>query len=296
MRDIALDKGVSFRGALVDAIVLGKPGIVSLVLLSTLTGIYLATRGRVDFALALWTLAGVGLATSGSAVLNNFLDRDIDAKMERTSARALVTGTVTPVNALVAGLALVASGGALLFAVVNPLSAVLTLSAVFIYVVLYGVVLKRRSSLANQIGGIAGALPPVIGYAASTGTVGPEAMGLFLIVAVWQQPHALSLALKYRLDYAGASIPVVPVAKGVGPTKRRILLYTIALAPASLVPYALGMASYLYLSVALVACALFIVLAARFLVSKRDSNMFLFLYSIIYLTAVFMALVLDMVV
>ncbi len=286
-------RAVPFRGVLSDYITLMKPGIVGLVLVSTLSGIYLASGGMVDPALLIWTLLGVGCATAGSAVLNNYTDRDIDPLMKRTSGRALARGTISESNALWFGLVLVALSMAILVPRVNVLTAVLTATATFTYVVLYGMILKRTTPFANQIGGLSGALPPVLGWTAVTGTLGLEASALFLMMAIWQQPHALSLALKYRDDYKKASIPVVPVACGVDSTKLRILLYCIALLPVSTLPYFLGTSGPIYLGLVLLMGTIYIGLSLRFHLSKRSYSMFLFFYSIIYLTVIFTAMVLN---
>ena len=226
MREHAVEGILPLRTAIADYITLVKPGIVGLVIVAALTGIYIGGRGEYNLLLICWTLGGLGVATAGSALLNNYFDRDIDRLMERTSMRALALGKVSPGKALFTGIALVAMSVAALAFKVNGATALLTAGAAAGYVFLYGIVLKRRSPFANQIGGLAGALPPLIGYAAITGGVDGTAMILFAIVAVWQQPHALSLALKYRDDYAKAAIPVIPVAKGVHATKVRIVLYT----------------------------------------------------------------------
>lgn len=289
----ARDGVVQFRGVLSDYIILMKPGIVGLVLVSTLSGIYLASGGMVAPSLLFWTLAGVGLATAGSAVLNNYTDRDIDPLMKRTSGRALARGTISEKNALGFGLLLVALSMTILLPRVNVLTAALTATATFTYVVLYGMVLKRRTSFANQIGGLSGALPPVLGWTAVTGTIGVEASALFVMMAIWQQPHALSLALKYRDDYRKASIPVVPVVCGVNSTKLRILLYTVALLPISMLPYFLGTSGPVYLGITAVMGVVYIVLSLRFHLSERKCSMFLFFYSIIYLTVIFTAMVLN---
>ena len=303
MRSYALDKAVTQRSLLADYLVLAKPGIVGLVLVSTLTGMYLGGAGGgagggggavLDMSLLFWTLAGVGLSTAGACVLNNFLDRDIDSLMERTSQRALPSGSIPPANALVAGTVLPALGLSILVTRVNLVTATLTFAAVITYVVLYGMFLKRTTHHANQVGGIAGALPPLMGYAAVTGTLTVEALVLFAIVTLWQQPHALSLALKYRDQYRGAGIPAVPVVKGVHSTKKKILAYTAALVPASFLPWALEMAGSLYLAAALASGAVYLGLGVRFLISRRDHSMFLFFYSVIYLTVLFTALVVDM--
>ena len=293
MRPYALEREVPARLALQDYFVLTKPGIVALVLVSTMTGVYFGQRGLPDLTLLLWTLAGMALVTAGSAVLNNYFDRDIDCLMDRTAGRALAAGTIAPVNALVFGITLILSSMACFFFLVNSLTALLSLAAAFGYVVLYGVIMKRRSSYANLIGGIAGSMPPVIGYAAVTGTVGIEAVVLFVIMTVWQQPHALSLAMKYREDYAKASIPVVPVARGINATKGRILNYTIALVPLVALPYLVGMAGLAYLMTALIISMVYLALAVRFKLSNKKHDMFLFFFSIIQLTVLFSALVFD---
>ena len=286
---------LSARTSLADYITLIEPGIVGLVTVAALTGIYIGGRGEYNLLLICWTLGGLGVATAGSALLNNYFDRDIDRLMERTSMRALALGKVSPGKALVTGIALVAVSVAALAFKVNGATALLTAGAAVGYVALYGIVLKRRSSFANQIGGLAGALPPLIGYAAITGGVDGTAMILFAVVAVWQQPHALSLALKYRDDYAKASIPVIPVAKGVKATKVRIVLYTILLIPVSLLLFLTGVAGVAYLATAIVLGTIFLILGVRFLRSDRQCDMFLFFFSILYLTLLFTAMVVDMV-
>ncbi|MFQ5329912.1 MAG: heme o synthase [Thermodesulfobacteriota bacterium] len=283
------------RTSIGDYITMVKPGIVGLVIVAALTGIYIGGRGEYNLLLICWTLGGLGAATAGSAILNNYFDRDIDALMKRTSGRALALGKVTPWKALFTGIALVALSVAALAWKVNGATALLTGGAAVGYVFLYGIVLKRRSPFANQIGGLAGALPPLIGYTAITGGVDATAMILFAVVAVWQQPHALSLALKYRGDYAKASIPVIPVAKGVQATKVRIVLYTILLIPVSLLLFLTGVAGVIYLATAITLGAAFLILSVQFMRSERKCDMFLFFFSILYLTLLFTSLVVDMV-
>ncbi|MFQ5442265.1 MAG: heme o synthase [Thermodesulfobacteriota bacterium] len=294
MREYAIERALPHKNILADYFVLMKPGIVALVVVSALTGMYLGSRLQADLTVVFWAMVGIGLSTAASAVLNNYFDRDIDRLMERTASRALAAGTIAPGRALTFAVVLLGFALSLLLVRVNILTAVLTAGAVFIYVVLYGLILKRRSPMANQIGGLAGALPPVLGYAAVTGSINIEAVTLFLLVAIWQQPHALSLALKYRDQYRAAGVPVVPVAKGVRATKVRIFLYTLLLMPVSVLPWLYGMAGTLYLTSVLAAGALYIVLSARFLKSEEKFNMTLFFYSIIYLTALLLAMVVDM--
>ena len=289
------ERQILIRSRLVDYVILTKPGIVALVILATMTGIYFARRGMPEIGLTLWTLMGIGLITAGSAVLNNYLDRDIDRLMERTASRAVAAGTIVPSNALTFGLLLIAVSILIFISFVNILTAILAAAAAFGYVVLYGMILKRRSPYANQVGGLAGALPPVIGHAAITGELGGEAWILFIIMALWQHPHALSLALKYRDEYAGASIPVIPVAKGITASKKRIAAYTLFLLPATTLPYFYGMAGSYYLYTSLTIGAVYFYLALRFYLSSRSSDMFLFFFSIIHLLILFTALVADVV-
>ena len=294
MRSYVFEKVAPTRLPLVECFILVKPGIVALVLVATLTGVYLANVGLPDGGLLFWTLTGIALATAGSAILNNYTDRDIDCLMDRTSSRALAAGLVSKNYALITGLVFVILSVLVMMAFVNSLTALLTGIAIVGYVVLYGMIMKRRTSFANQIGGLAGALPPVIGYTAVTGSLDIKTLLLFLIMAIWQHPHALSLALKYKDDYAKASIPVIPVAKGVYATKLRIAVYTLCLVPVTILPYMIGMAGQIYLFVALGLGIVYLFLAFKFLFSDRECDMFLFFYSIVYLTLLFASLVVDL--
>jgi protoheme IX farnesyltransferase len=295
MRTHVLSRVLPARLPITEYFLLAKPGIVALVLVATLTGVYLANVGLPDGGLLFWTLTGIALATAGSAILNNYTDRDIDCLMDRTSSRALAAELVSKNYALITGLVFVALSLVVMMAFVNSLTALLTGIAIVGYVVLYGMVMKRRTSFANQIGGLAGALPPVIGYTAVTGSLDMKTLLLFLIMAIWQHPHALSLALKYKEDYAKASIPVIPVAKGVYATKLRIAVYTFCLLPVTILPYIIGMAGQIYLFVALSLGIVYLFLAFKFLFSDRECDMFLFFYSIIYLTLLFSSLVVDLI-
>ena len=294
MKGYALESAVSKRSLIGDYLLFAKPGIVSLVLMSALTGLCIGSRGLPDAGLALWVMLGVGLVTAGSAVLNNFFDRDIDRLMERTRPRALALEAVSPGNAVTLGSLLTGSGILILGIAVNPPSAILTAVAALGYVVLYTILLKRRTSFANQIGGIAGALPPLIGYAAVTQHIDAMGMILFGIVAVWQQPHALSIALKYKEEYRKACIPVVPVAKGVHSTMIRIVIYTALLLPAGILPYVYGMAGIFYAGVSVALGIYYLFIAGRFMRSKRECDMSLFFYSLVYITMIFAAMILNM--
>lgn len=294
MKDYVLENTVPGRYAIGDYFILTKPGIVSLVLMSTLAGLCIGSKGLPAPWLTFWVMTGVGLATAGSAVLNNYVDRDIDRVMERTRARALAVEAVSPGNTIITGIILVVAGVLILGLFVNSLSSILTAAAVLGYVVLYTILLKRRTSFANQIGGIAGALPPAIGYVAVTQSIDINALILFAIVSIWQQPHALSIALKYKDEYAKACIPVIPVVKGVRSTKERILVYTGLLLVVSILPYFFHIAGFYYLMISLLLGIFYIYRALKFYESGRGCDMFLFFFSIIYITILFAAMVLDM--
>ncbi|MBI3772088.1 MAG: protoheme IX farnesyltransferase [Gammaproteobacteria bacterium] len=273
---------------------IAKPGIVGLTLVAALAGAYVGNRGALPGVESLvWMLITLALVTAGSCMLNNLYDRDIDRLMARTRSRGLVVGAVSPQLTLIIGLILVTLPLPVMAAKVNVVTAWLTAAAAFGYVVVYTIWAKRRTPWANQLGGIAGALPPMIGVTAAAGGVDLNAWILFVIMVVWQQPHALSLALKYRADYARAGVPVIPVAKGVAATKLRIFIYTMILLPLSMVPYFTGIAGMFYLATATILSSIFLYKAAVFLRSEADCDMRLFLFSLLHLVVLFAALVLD---
>jgi protoheme IX farnesyltransferase len=285
----------SFGRFLRALLILPKPGIVLLSLVAGWTGVYIGSHGSPDSYVLLWTTVGLGLATAGAATLNNFIDRDIDSTMKRTSKRSLPSGVISPGFAYLFGTGLVIASLLVTDIFLGRLVMLLNGAAIFTYVVLYTLYLKRTTPFATHIGGIAGALPPLIGYAAAHGGLDLNAFILFLIIVIWQQPHFWALALKYRLDYASAGVPILPVAKGVYATKVRLFWYTIALLPVTVIPYYAGMAGFYYLVTALALNAAYIGLTVRFLYSKREKEMVLFFYSIFYLGVLFAALVLDMI-
>ncbi len=290
-----LEKVASYKNTLRDHVVLTKPGIVILVLITTLTGMYIAYRGLPNPLLVFWTLFGTGLAAAGSAVLNNFIDRDIDILMERTMYRPTAQGTVNPINALLMGAGFILLSVFVLAYYVNFISAFLAFVAAFVYVVPYSIVTKRRTEYATEIGGITGAIPPIIGYTAVTGTITLEALILFLIMFIWQPPHFWVLALKYKEDYRRAGVATLPVSRGVRETKLRTLFYTLLLLPITLLPYFMNLAGEIYLYGVLFLNLIYIGLTIRFTLSKRETDMFLFFYSIFFLTSVFLLMVFDMI-
>ena len=294
MHEQAVVANLTGKSVLVEYIGIAKPGIVGLTLMAALTGIYFGNPGiHPDWQLILMTLVTLGLATAGACMINNAFDRDIDALMKRTSTRAVAAGKIPAKDAMITGLLLAFVSVLWMGAMVNPLAAMVTSVGVIGYAGVYTMLAKRRTPWANQLGGIAGAVPPMVGYVAVTNELGAAAWTLFLIMVVWQQPHALSLALKYRKDYARAGVPVIPVAKGVAATKKRIAMYCAALIPMAILPYAFGMAGDFYLATAIIFSMAFFVMSIRFLRSEKDCDMRLFAFSIIYLIAVFGAMVVN---
>jgi len=294
MTEQVLDQSIEQRSLLSAYISISKPGIVGLTLVAALTGIYFGNEGIMPhWNLIFWTFLTLGLATAGSCMLNNVYDRDIDRVMKRTSSRAMAQDEIPALHALIVGLVLSIGSLALMAYTVNPLTAAVTAVGVVGYVVVYTMMTKRTTPWANQLGGIAGAVPPMVGYAAVTNELGAAAWILFAIMVVWQQPHALSLALKYREDYARANVPVIPVACGVFATKVRIAVYTVFLIPVATLPYFFDMAGVYYLAASIALGAVFLFMAVRFLLSERDCDMRVFAFSLVYFILLFGALVID---
>jgi protoheme IX farnesyltransferase len=282
-----MERVLTYSRTIRDYIILTKPGIVAMSVMTAMTGIYISYRGIPDPVLLLWTLLGIGLAASGATVLNNFYDRDIDVIMRRTCSRPLPSGRIKPSTALASGITVVIVSLLILFHFVNSLSALLAMAAVFIYVVIY-TSLKRKTPNATVIGGISGALPPVIGCAAVSGTITKEALILFLIMFIWQPSHFWFLAIKYAEDYRNASIPIMPVAKGISRTKMKILLFNIVLFPASILPYLYGITGKVYLITAYILGIAYILFSVRLLFLKGEKNVIRFFYfSILYLLILF---------
>ena len=220
---------VASRNVFMDYVALTKPRIVSALLITAMGGMVAAAGGLPDAAIATAVLVGGALAAGGAHALNHYFDRDIDAVMGRTSGRPVAAGRVTPQRAFVFGVLLNAAAFLMLTSMANTLSAVLTLSATLFYVLVYTMGLKRTTPHNIVIGGAAGAVPPMVGWAAITGEVGIEALYMFSIVFFWTPPHFWALALLIKDDYARAGVPMLPVVAGVAETKLQIFLYTLML-------------------------------------------------------------------
>lgn len=244
-------------------------------------------------SLVFWGLLGLGLGSAGASVFNNCYDRDIDRLMSRTAARPLPNEKVSVAGSLAFGSALSLSAFLILVIFVNILAALLTMLALFTYGYLYTVVLKRRTPLATEIGGISGSLPPLIGWASVRGGIGFEALLLFSIMFLWQPPHFWSLASKYREDYKRAGIPTMPVLRSALEIKFRSLIYVISLVTLTLLPYLTGIFGNLYGFVTLVAGLVYILLYFESVISRKEINKQIFIYSILYLSVILLFMIVD---
>lgn len=280
---------------------LTKPGIVFANLLGTVAGFLLAMKGAPftpDFTtLFLFTLIGIALVIAGGTTLNNVVDRDIDGFMDRTKNRPIHTGRISPKMATIFGLSLALAGEAVLAAFVHSFAALLAFVGFFVYVVIYTIWLKRITTLNTVIGGISGAMPTVVGYAAVTGKMDLVGWILFAILFLWQPPHFLALAMRRHADYRNACVPMLPVVKGFEVTKKQIFLYTIALVPVSLMLFMLKAAGIYYLAGAALLGGIYLYKVVRgFTLSgerERRWTTDLFRYSIIYLTILYLLMMFD---
>ena len=298
--------GASTRGGTIRAyIALTKPRIIELLLVTTVPAMVLATRfvPGVDWAewgwLVVWTMIGGTLAAGSANAINCYLDRDIDGLMSRTRRRPLPAHEVEPERAVIFGIVLGVISFAVMAQFVNLLAAFLTLLAIAFYVVVYTMLLKRTTPQNIVIGGAAGALPPVIGWAAVTGNVGIPALILFAIVFYWTPPHFWALSLRIRKDYAAAGVPMLPVVKGIPETTRQIGLYTLLMVAISLLLWPVAQMGLIYLGAAVGLGAVFIHQAYR--LWKRGASeeastqgaIALYRYSISYLSLLFLAIAVD---
>jgi protoheme IX farnesyltransferase len=280
-------------------VALTKPRIVELLLVTTLPTMVVAQRGLPSLWLIAATLVGGSLAAGGANAINMFVDRDIDRLMHRTRNRPLVTGKVTPTSALTFACVLEAVAFAELWRFVNLLSAVLAVSATAFYVFVYTIWLKRRSSQNIVIGGAAGAVPVLVGWAAVTDTLNWAPVILFAIIFVWTPPHFWALAVRYRDDYEAANVPMLPVVATPRRTARDVLAYTVVLVAVSLLFAPVAHMGPLYITVASASGAVYIALAVRLKQLTRDDRdlgreaMRLFGYSITYLTVLFASMAAD---
>lgn len=276
-----------------DYVQLMKPGILTLLLVTTLGAMLIAEAGVPSFWTVLVTLIGGVLTAGGANAINCWYDRDIDAKMHRTKSRGTVTGTIKPAAALAFGVGITVIGFLLLVLFVNWLAAVLALIGNLYYVVIYTMWLKRTSPHNIVIGGAAGAVPPLVGWAAVTGTLAPPAWILFAIIFYWTPPHFWALALLKQGEYGRVNVPMLPVVSGDEETRKQIMLYTLLLTAVTLlmVPFGMG---WIFFAGAAALCGWFLLLAWRLLVdpSKARARQ-TFFYSIWFLAGIFAVMVAD---
>jgi protoheme IX farnesyltransferase len=284
----------SLRDRVSAYVALTKPRIIELLLVTTVPAMFLAARGVPPLGLVFWTLVGGTLAAGAANAINCYIDRDIDLLMTRTRRRPLPAHEVNPEDALVFGLVL----GVLAFAVMafftNLVAAFLTLLAMAFYVVIYTMLLKRSTPQNIVLGGAAGALPPVIGWAAVTGDIALPALVLFAIVFYWTPPHFWALSMRLRKDYATAGVPMMPVTHGVPETTRQILLYSVLMVCLTLIFFAVARMGLVFLAGSLILGAMFVLQAFEMWRDGTDARAVrLYKFSITYLTALFALMILD---
>jgi protoheme IX farnesyltransferase len=277
-----------------EFLALTKPRVLSLIVFTAVIGMFLATPGMVALQVLVAGSIGIALVAGAAAATNCLLERKMDALMARTRARPLPTGRLDAFEAAAFAVLLGAAGLAVLHTLVNPLTMWLTLATFAGYAFVYTLLLKPHTPQNIVLGGAAGAMPPVLGWAAVTGEVSADALLLFLIIFVWTPPHFWSLALYRRNDYAKAGVPMLPVTHGMRYTQRQVLLYTLGLLAVSVLPFFTRMSGLFYLASALVLGAIFLAYAARLYRSYSDRLAHAtFRYSIVYLALLFAALLAD---
>ena len=273
---------------------LTKPGVQALLFVSCISGMLIASDFKPPLEVFVFGLLGVSFLAASSAVINHIFDQNIDAKMERTSLRPIVVGAISNKQATIFSIILYVLGSWMLLVYANPLTWVLTTLTFIFYGFIYTRYLKFMTSQNIVIGGLAGAMPPLLGWTAVSNTVEPNALLLVLIVMVWTPPHFWALAVHRVEDYAEASVPMLPVQKGVDFTKQHILLYTVLLFVCSMLPFSVGMFNELYLISAAILGSIFLYFSIRLFRDKTNSYaMPTFAYSLIYLALLFAAMLLD---
>jgi len=281
-----------------DLVALTKPRVMSLVVFTALCGL-LAAPAAVHPVLGFTAVLCVALGAGAAGALNQWYEADLDAQMRRTANRPLPAGRLDPQTALHFGVGLAVFSVVLMDLAANHLAALLLAASILFYVLVYTVWLKRRTAQNIVIGGAAGAFPPLIGWVAATGRIDLLPLLLFAIIFLWTPPHFWALSLFVRSDYAAAKVPMLPVVAGIASTRLQILLYSLAVAAAALAPWALGLAGAIYGLAAAVLSAIFVLLAAAVFANRSTQpsamgpEKRLFGFSILYLFALFAALVAD---
>jgi protoheme IX farnesyltransferase len=273
---------------------LTKPRVCSLIVFTAIIGMFLATPGMVPWDILIIGSIGIGFVSGAAAAFNCLIEEKIDALMARTRGRPLPLGQVSQVETIIFSTALGGLGLALLFFFINPLTMWLTLITFFAYAVIYTVFLKPATPMNIVIGGASGAMPPVLGWAAVTNQVNPEALILFLIIFCWTPPHFWALALYRRKEYEKVGMPMLPVTHGEKYTRLQIVLYTIILIIVTMMPFSVGMAGLIYIGFATILNAYFLFYTVMLYREYSDKlSMKIFRYSIWYLGLIFLAFLID---
>lgn len=271
-----------------------KPRVTALIVFTAIIGMFLATPGMVPLQILIAATFGIAMATGAAAAINHLVEQKIDAKMARTRGRPLPSGQITTKQTTVFATLMASVGLAILYFFVNPLTMWLTLATFIGYAVIYTVFLKPATPLNIVIGGLSGAMPPALGWAAVTGTVPAEAWILVLIIFAWTPPHFWALALYRREEYAKSGLPMLPVTHGEAFTLLHILFYTILLSAITLLPFAMRMSGFIYLGSVLLLDAIFMAyVIGLYRKYSDDLAKRTFKYSILYLTLLFAALLID---
>ena len=277
-----------------DFIVLTKPIIVLLLLVTTFAGMVAGGKAWPSLSVAFWTMLGGAMAAGGSGAINQYIDRDLDKNMQRTAKRPVASGRMTPAEGLSFGLAACITSFYLLAGFVNLLAAVLSLVGIIYYVFLYSVWLKKATVQNIVIGGGAGAIPPLVGWAAATGRLDIPAFILFMIVFMWTPPHFWALAIVRRKDYERAGVPMLPVIRGEAETRKQVLIYTVELVAVTMILPILKYTGNIYLVSAVVLGGILLFFAWRvFKTEGNKSAWIMYRYSSMYLMFLFLALMVD---
>ncbi len=293
-RDAVEFPPLDVRQRLKDFLILTKPIIVGLLLVTTFAGMVAGAKAWPSLSLAFWTLLGGALAAGGSGAINQYIDRDLDKNMQRTAKRPLAAGRMTPAEGLSFGLGLSIASFYIMAAYVNLLAAFLSLAGIIYYVVLYSLLLKKATVQNIVIGGGAGAIPPLVGWAAATGSLSIPALILFLIIFMWTPPHFWALAIVRRKDYEKAGVPMLPVIRGEAETRKQVLIYTIELVAVTFLLPLIQYTGTVYLVSAAILGGILLYYAWR--VYKNEGNKVawtMYRYSSMYLMFLFIALMVD---
>ncbi|WP_114380994.1 heme o synthase [Paenibacillus prosopidis] len=283
------------RFVLKDLIALTKPRLLRLNIFAALGGFMVASKWDINIPLLIWMLIGSTLTIASATVINNYWDRELDLKMERTKDRALPTGRMTPGTVLAYGIALGIAGLAVLFTLVHPLTGWLGLLGWFVYIVIYTMWLKRSSTWSTSVGGISGAMPPVIGYCAVTEQIDAGAWILFALLFLWQPAHFWSLAIRRVEEYRAAGFPLLPVVKGIKRTKLQMIPYVLLLLPTGVLFYTNGYVGIYFLIISVIGGGVWLVHTLRG-TAAQDTEKWAktnFLISVNYLMVIFLVMILN---